>query len=284
MIDNFAAFILSHGRPDKIFTYKTLLASGYTGKIFIIIDNQDKTSDEYYKKYGDKVLMFDKPDIASKVDHGDNLNDLRTTIHARNAIFDFAEKLNIEYFIQLDDDYTSFQYLYDEKNKYIHRKIRNINKIFEAFILFLEKSNALSIAFLQGGDLIGGELNYAFYNNKYPFQKRKCMNSFFCKTSRRFWFISRLNEDVNTYLTLGNIGKIFMTIPLIMLNQKTTQATSGGMTESYLNSGTYIKSFYSVMYCPSFVKIKSMGLSYPRLHHFMAWDKAIPKIISERYK
>ena len=41
MIDeDFAVFILTHGRADNVKTYKTLKRFGYTGKIYIIIDNE----------------------------------------------------------------------------------------------------------------------------------------------------------------------------------------------------------------------------------------------------
>jgi len=40
---DFAVFILSHGRPNDVITYKTIIKQGYTGKIFIILDNEDNT-------------------------------------------------------------------------------------------------------------------------------------------------------------------------------------------------------------------------------------------------
>ena len=43
MRDDFCAFILTHGRPYKVHTYQTLRKAGYTGKIYIVIDNEDKT-------------------------------------------------------------------------------------------------------------------------------------------------------------------------------------------------------------------------------------------------
>ena len=46
----FCAFILSHGRPDKVYTYKALQASGYTGDIIILCDNEDKTIHQYRKR------------------------------------------------------------------------------------------------------------------------------------------------------------------------------------------------------------------------------------------
>jgi hypothetical protein len=110
------------------------------------------------------------------------------------------------------------------------------------------------------------------------------MNSWFCKTDRYFKFFSRLNEDVNTYINLGKTGCLFFTARDIRLEQKATQKTKGGMTEAYLEGGTYVKSFYSIMIEPSFVKFSIMGNKINRIHHFIDWKKASPKIISEDHK
>ena len=74
-----------------------------------------------------------------------------------------------------------------------------------------------------------------------------------------------------------------------MLHQTQTQANSGGLTEEYLDKGTYVKSFYSVMLCPSFVKIKTVGggghgrINH-RIHHKINARYGYPKIINEKYK
>ncbi|MEW3551668.1 hypothetical protein MZV21_26770 [Escherichia coli] len=44
MRDDFCAFILTHGRPDKVLTYRTLRRAGYTGKIFIVVDEPPRES------------------------------------------------------------------------------------------------------------------------------------------------------------------------------------------------------------------------------------------------
>lgn len=93
-----------------------------------------------------------------------------------------------------------------------------------------------------------------------------------------------MNEDVNTYTTLGSRGELLLTVTDFMLNQRQTQATKGGMTDLYLDSGTYLKSFYSVMMMPSCVKIKGMGVSNIRLHHSVSWRHCVPKILSENEK
>jgi hypothetical protein len=281
-------FIISHGRPDKVITLKALRRSGYTGPLFIVCDNEDKTLEQYRAQFGaSKVLVFDKLSYAGMIDNGDNFQNRRTTTHARNACFDFAEKLGFEYFLVLDDDYTEFKHNYNKRGAFKRSVIRRINLVFSAMFEFLESDERLmSVCFLQGGDLVGGES--ALKKGVFPFRKRKAMNSFFCKTSRRFWFFTRLNEDVNTYLSLGNRGGLFLSIPEIALNQMQTQATTGGMSEAYLASGTYVKSFYTVMIGPSYASVQwpraNVTKQIRRIHHKIAWNNAVPKIIDEAYR
>jgi len=272
-MNNFCAFILSHGRPDNVKTYETLIRHGYTGPVFIIIDNEDKLSKKYYDNFGDKVIMFDKLDISKRFDEGDNFDDRRTIVYARNACFEIAERLGFKYFIQLDDDYYWFGYRTANGAK----TTRNLNNLFKCLVDFIHTTNITSVAFSQGGDHIGG-----YDENKKT--SRKAMNSFICSTDKKFTFIGRVNEDVNTYVRLGGLGIIFMTIMRIQLDQKDSQSNRGGMTDIYLNSGTYIKSFYTVMYNPSCVNVRMMGIHKRRLHHSINWDCAVPQIISERYK
>uniref|UniRef100_UPI0023F43C49 hypothetical protein n=1 Tax=Flavobacterium filum TaxID=370974 RepID=UPI0023F43C49 len=133
-------------------------------------------------------------------------------------------------------------------------------------------------------DFIGGTdsvLSRTFLSGQIS---RKAMNSFICSTDRPFQFVGRINEDVNIYCGLGFTGHLFMTVAQIRIEQKETQSQSGGMTEIYNSSGTYIKSFYTVLYCPSFVKVKLMGAKNKRLHHSVNWDCAVPKIINQKHK
>ena len=277
--NNFAVFILTHGRPDNVKTYNVIRNRGYTGKIYIIIDNEDPSAKRYYEKFGDEVIMFNKKEIAETFDEADNFNDKRAIVYARNASFDIAKKLNIKYFLQLDDDYIAFHYrLYA-----IHKpeQIKNLDNIFDMMLDFYKSIPAKSIAMAQGGDFIGGSENTLAKN---PKVKRKCMNSFFCSTERPFKFVGRINEDVNTYTQKASIGNLFFTIPILSLTQASTQSSEGGMTEIYLDKGTYIKSFYSVIFSPSSVKIALMGDTNMRLHHRVKWASAVPLILNEKHK
>jgi hypothetical protein len=128
----------------------------------------------------------------------------------------------------------------------------------------------------QGGDFVGGGKA-----KKSIKPIRKVMNSFFCMTDRPFRFMSKLNDDTTTYVMQGNRGLVLLTSISISLGQEDTQQNDGGLTELYKKFGTYVKSFYSVMYAPSCVKIRPMGDHRIRLHHSIDWGATVPKIIRE---
>ena len=277
---NFAVFILSHGRANNIVTEKTLKKSNYTGDYYIICDNEDKELDEYKNKYGNKVLVFDKLKKSKEFDTMDNFDDRRTVVYARNASLDFAKQLGLKYYLEFDDDYTQIALKYRKGEKLCSKQIYDVDKLFDVMLDFLDQSNAYTIALAQGGDFIGGADN----GNLDKGLGRKAMNSFFCRTDKNVQFFGRVNEDVNTYTMLGQRGELLFTIYKGVIEQETTQKNKGGMTEQYLDSGTYVKSFYSVIGSPSCVKIAVMNSSHPRIHHKVLWGNCCPKIINEKYK
>lgn len=280
---SFVAFILSHGRAGNVKTLRTLKKAGYTGKTIIVVDNEDPLVSEYKRIYGkNNVVVFDKLDISRRYDTMDNFDERRTIFYARNACFEIAEKLGYEYFLELDDDYTQLAFKIVEDEKFRSKDVKDADTLFDLMLDFLDVSGAYTVAFAQGGDFIGGKDNERFKQKII----RKAMNTFFCKTDRKFDFIGRVNEDVNTYCYNGTIGNLFMTYTDVAIEQATTQKQKGGMTEQYLDSGTYLKSFYTVMCCPSCVYISMMGgkKKSARLHHMIEWNHCVPKIISEKYK
>lgn len=281
MKDDFCVFILSHGRADKVVTLKTLQEYGYYGDWYLVIDDEDPQRRKYQKKYGEHVKVFNKDEISKTFDTCDNFKEKNTVVFARNACWQLANELGYKYFLELDDDYYSFEHRYSHKGKLLFSYCQGkLNAIFNIFIEFLKTTKATSIAFAQGGDFIGGANNKLVEN---PFS-RKIMNSFFCSTEKPFKFIGKINEDVNTYCLLGSQGVLFFTNAFISLKQGTTQMNKGGMSDIYLDRGTYVKSFYSVMLCPSFVSIATIRDKHIRIHHRINWDAAVPKILSPKWK
>lgn len=281
--DRIAALILSHGRANRVATHKSLRRAGWTHPIYIVIDNEDATGDEYRKRFGEEwVIEFDKAAVAESFDTADTESDRRAIVYARNACWKIARDLGLDYQFQLDDDYTSFAYRWvpDVPGASTQPPIRSLDAVVDEMMTFLDLSGAHAVAMAQGGDHLGGIEAWA---KKDPI-KRKAMNSFVLRSDRQFDFVGRVNEDVNSYVTYGSRGALFLTLLDLQLSQQMTQTNVGGMTDLYVDSGTYMKSFYTVMMNPSCVTVKAMGYVNPRLHHAVRWDNAVPKIITGAYR
>ena len=277
----FVVFILTHGRAYNMHTYRALKNSGYTGDIIFVVDNEDSMVKDYQEIYGiENVYVFDKLKKSKEVDSMDLSDDRRAILYARCACFDIAEELGYDYFLELDDDYANFRSRVINGDSLDTVYIKDFDSLVNIVLEFLEVSNAHTVALSQIGDFIGGK-NSKLCKDKLS---RKAMNAFFCKTSRRFNWFGRMNEDVSTYITLGSRGYLFFTISDVSIDQLATQSLSGGMSSSYADSGTYVKTFYTIMSAPSCVKMYTIGVTHKRFHHLIDWNSAVPKIISSRYK
>lgn len=160
------------------------------------------------------------------------------------------------------------------------RLLPNLDAVIESMIGFMESTKTTTIAMAQGGDFIGG-INGGFFKKGLA---RKAMNSFICDVERRFWFCGKQNEDVSTYVTLSNRGKLFFTFTKCGITPEPTQKLAGGMTEVYKESGGYTKPFSSVVFAPFAVKVRAMSSKHARIHHAVSWNNCAPCIINERWK
>ena len=272
MRNDFAIFILTHGRADHVFTMDTLRRQGYTGRWYMILDDEDDQAPEYIQRFGrDHVIIFKKREVYDRIDTMDNFHEHRAIVYARNEAYRIAADLGLTYFLMLDDDYTIFQYRPGGEA---------LEQIFDAMIDFLEDTGASIVTFAQGGDMLGGSKSPRYHATFL----RKCMNTMFCKTDRPVEFSGTMNEDITTYTTLGSRGELFFTFTHFQIVQKETQSLSGGMMDLYQESGTYVKSFYSVMSMPSAVKVSMMYSKHSRIHSKIDWGSCVPKIIHERWR
>lgn len=288
MRDDFGVLILSHGRPDlveltvKALTVGAYSSGGYSGKWWIVLDDEDPTAEQYAARWGrDRLLFFNKDTIAETFDLADNGGSRGVIVYARNAAAVLARELGLTYYMQLDDDYTYFAHRYDEGGSLRYAYGRNqLDAVFSAFVDFLDATGALTVAMAQGGDFVGGA---GPSWHRWPV-RRKAMNTFIARVDRPIQFVGRINEDVNTYVWRGSQGDLFLTITAFAIDQKNTQSQGGGMTGAYLDAGTYLKSFYTVMMNPSCVKISTMGWTERRIHHHVSWNHAVPKIVAGAHR
>lgn len=279
--DGFGLFILTHGRAKYLqhHTMRALRYHGYTGPWWILLDDEDPTRDEYAERYGaDRIILFHKDDAHT--DMADNGGLKGAIVYARNAVDAIAADLGLTWTLQLDDDYNFFAHRFIDAGELRGCMTRRLDDVIEIYLDFLEATGAATVAFAQGGDYIGGA-HSTFQRERI---RRKAMNSMFCRVGSPPHWVGRFNEDVNTYVAAGATGELFLTAAEFSLHQEATQQAEGGMGDSYKKIGTYVKSFYSVIFAPSCVKVSTLGDLYDRIHHAVGWTYAVPKILSEEHR
>lgn len=284
MREDFCVFIISYNRPDNVPTIDTIEKHGYTGDWYIVVDHEgDRES--YTEEYGDdRVIYLDKDDALPELDRGDNFNHRNCNAYARQQMWDLADELGYDYFLVLDDDYTTFEFRFGGNYKYgLRDRVQDLDRIIDASIGYLDGSGLDALCMSQGGDWIGGESAH-IADGGVVSTKRKAMNSFLCKTDRPFDFRGTINEDVNTYVRAAQLGKIFLTYNIVSLEQERTQQEDGGLTDIYESEGTYVKSFYTILYSPSSATLSKMGEVEDRIHHRVDWRSSVPKIVPESSK
>jgi len=281
MRSDFAMFILTHGRANSVKTIRSLTKVGYKGRIVLVVDDQDKQLNEYKRLYGDMVEVFDKEEAAGYTDTCNNFGARNMVVFARNAAYRIAERIGIKYFMALDDDYTLFHYKYNEHLQFKNHAMPDINPVIDAMIDLVDNTPFLTVAMAQGGDFIGGPASRL---GKAIQILPKAMNSFLCSTDKRIDFPGAINEDVNAYVLAAHRGTPMVTHSMPSLQQGVTQQHAGGLSDIYLDVGTYVKSFYSVMVSPSSVKIATVGPTNSRIHHLIDWKHTAVKVVHEKHR
>lgn len=291
----FCVLIISYGRPDKVYSWDTLDTELSEAPRYIICSDDDKTIPQYQEKFGkDHVLIFNKEEEMKNFDVGDNYPGMfNSSCFAHNTYFRFAKQLGYKYFLAMDDDSVVYRIRYQNpeevevlKDGTCKGPVRAVqipphrfDECCEAYFRMLDAAPWINcMAFSQGGDYIGG-YNSGTWKKK---MRWKAMNSFFCCTDKPWEMPGRINEDATAYVYHGHKGRVAITLAEIMLDQVPTQQASGGMTDIYRDNGTWLKTAYTVMMCPSAVKFAIMPTSH-RIHHHVNFEYCCPKVISSDY-
>lgn len=275
---DFAVFILSHGRADTISTYKALRDGGYTGRTYVVIDNEDDQEEMYRQKFGDDIIQFDKRDYLEKTDLGDLDTDRRIGVFARNFIQDEAKRLGYKFHLQLDDDVHGFTYRFAQGKVLRGLHCSHLDEVFSGMVEYMKETPITSLSFALSAYNMGG-VDGSIKEGMI----RKTMTTFLMRADDIQYFHMRMNDDITTSLINGMRGKLYFSYLPIQVEVDKTQVKAGGMTDIYQKNGTYRKSFYSVMCCPSCVKVSAMGITDYRIHHTIGWNNAVPKLLSERW-
>jgi len=272
MNNRFAVFILSHGRAKTLTSYDVLRKSGYTGDVFIIVDDLDEQKDDYISIYGDKVIIFDKNKFYKLTDTMEPSGELRSITFARNASNVIAKQLGLTYHAQFDDDVTGLYHKYIGKDgKLKTRRITDFDSVVCAILDFLDDTGAVSCGLVDTGSLFGGASG--------PFRNGLAYNfnqTVICRTGA-LDFVGLGNQDVNALMLNSPRGKLLFELYCIA-HSVSKPGNAGGMTEMYKVRGLYHKIFLFVMCAPS--------MCYMTEENKLVIQRknVVPKILSSRWK
>lgn len=244
---NTAAYIISHRRAESISTISALRESGYTGRIFVVVDDKDPQLGLYQKKYKEDLLVFCKSDY-SMVDLYDLNPSFDSAIVPKYAVFDFARKQGVENLVIFDDDMSNFRYrFYDKLGKLRNVAIESDNaldKIFDACFEFLSCAGVpCCMSFLPAG---------RFFPDTMTKFIRQCVNMFICKLNFGCRFAGRFADDENTFTKQNTIGRLMFSLQEINFTSKTYDVSKneGGMDTLNKSQSHYSRHFQLILNNP----------------------------------
>jgi hypothetical protein len=280
MTKKFAVFILTHGRPHNQLTVKTLQDLGYDGDLYLVVDDQDNTFDEYVKVWGaDKVVVFHKDHFIKHTDTGLHNPVPKFAVFARNAIEFIARTMGYKTFMMLDDDITKLRVRLPVGNSLKSFQFNgNFNSILKMSVDFVLDCNIACMGLGFCNLYIGGVENF----NKENPRQRLCAEAFIRNTSHPMLWRLNMVEDLITSIDAAMRGEVWFQFLPIQCEIKISEGVvEGGNSDVYRQLGMYRISFMPVIAYPSANAVKYGKKSWITT---TTPDKCIPKIISSRYR
>lgn len=278
MKNDYAVFIISHKRPE-VETLKALQKSGYNGEYFIVIDDTDPTIEEYKSRYGEHLLVFNKEEIWKNTDTIDNFKIMTCCTYSRNYCIKAAKEKGYKYLVNLDDDIKMFKFRFVQGEKLAISSIKDIGKVFEEYIKFMETAQLTCSGFIMAGKLIGGKKNLLVDSCFYS----RPTNCFIMKASTPYFkgtyyedAIYAIQNNKQGYLTYALMPVVIYGTPPMKNHD------GGGMTAAYEEQNEFTQYFHIKVAEPTSIKLKVCNNGKVKttfLENFF-----VPKILNEEVK
>ena len=250
MRDDFAVFILTHGRARQQKTLATLKKCGYTGKLFLVIDDEDEQANDYLKLYGDRVIVFSKKKVEKTFDTMTNRKEYCACVYARIFILNIAQGLGVKWAFQFDDDVTNLLFRILDKNKLKAFKVRHIDDLFETMCEVMNSGKLAVLGFSQAESFTGGANNIYLKGHQ-----RKISHAMMFNAENPITFRGLFYEDLLAALDTGIDGRVAISTMLVSNYSPKLASNAGGMNNLYKSNGSYVAGFYSVMAYPSVIRL-----------------------------
>lgn len=280
----FAVFILSHKRADRVETFDTLKKSGYTGKIYIVVDDEDPQIDLYRQRFSDRkdveLLLFGKQPMIEIADTIYPEKKRSSALYARNFIESFAELSRIDIFAMMDDDITSFRFRWVENNSVKSQLVTlTMDDVFRYYGEYMLEADIATTSFPFSMFYISGTSGL----DKKITESRHTYQIHIRNTNFPVDWVSVINQDTITQLQTMQTGYIWWSIPFLVFDAEPMNSKSGGLKSVYDSIKDFDMAFLAVISNPSCCKVAYS--SGPRSTMQIKEDKhtSYPMIVSERY-
>lgn len=271
MREDFAVFIISHERADRVETYDMLRDAGYTGKIYVVVDDEDVEFNQYKRRFGDYLLKYSKMVYRDITEVCTKVNGCAT--YARNAVEDIAKLLNLKAFMVADDDLLRLRYRYDDNGILRSLAIKsNLDAIIDAYLEFILDNGVACVSFGTANIYMKGIKPEVVSNNRIPF------NCFIRNAEFRWTWKADIYEDAVTSILESWNGDFAMQLPFVQCDMCPMDAgAKGGMTGIYTSISNYEKNFPVLIYAPSCVRL---GIGKRSFIYSTITKNAFPKLVS----
>ncbi len=270
-------FIPSYHRPNNVKTVKWFLKIGYNPKkLHIVID--DVTDDiEDYKKTAESfqcnLHIFNMQESRSRYDYVHRPSKLRRSAgQCRNMFYDIVKKLNINFYLVIDDDTRA----YEIKPYAIYTRQANLNDVNSVFLSiknFMIKRKIGVFGLSQTGEMFTVPDDRIF--------RKKVMNTTFINTKYIYRGEKAIQDnDTSQFVHIMNEGYFTGSLATgLALNQVLSASQTGGLTDLYKENKLLNKSLIIPIQFPSLCYASKQKRNGNRLHHRIVYKNLFPCII-----
>lgn len=274
----YEVFIISHERSDRVETYDTLRTAGYTGRINVVIDDEDIQLQQYQNRFGQELVIFNKQMYIDKVDTITNKKGLSTAVYARQFVEDRAYELSLDAYITMDDDVINLRHRYVEGDVVKSQKLtQNLDKVLDAYVDFMVSCNLSAVSFSNVMLYIGGvdDIEQRIIGNREMYQIHIRNTKFPVEWK------SVINNDAITELLCARQGYHLWSLPFVIYDSPKMNTLSGGMKSVYNSLTEFERAFMATIALPSVCRPV-----ISKNHIVIGRNKksAYPVVLSSRYK
>lgn len=279
-MSNPTVFILTHGRPNTQLTLKMLREYEYSGKIFLVLDDTDKTIQQYIDNYGaENLIIFNKNHYINSVETVTNSPKYACILYAKAAVEDIAQSMGLKSFIIADDDLTGIRFRYENDGKLASKKIgKNFNKVIAYLNELMLSTNITALSPLYTSFFIGG---VSALNPSHIESARFTYIFVLRNASHKVEWLADYGEDNITSFEQNKQGYLQLGIPYLQEDSVSpTVRLEGGMSETYATD-TFALCMRCIVVEPAYISTQWYNGKYvPKIQR----KNSLPKIISGRYK